>query len=117
MEDTTSIDAARDAQRRLSARVFSKAQYRIEVMAAIAEGDGLVNLSELADLLGNPPGTGSVGTELKTLRRAGLLASVEGRRSDRKKFFRRRDSPLWETSVWLRDHADELLDAAHEQGM
>jgi len=46
-----------------------------------------------------------------------LLASVEGRRSDRKKFFRRRDSPLWEASVWLRDHADELLDAAHEQSM
>lgn len=85
--------------------------------AAIAEGDGLVNLTELADLLGNPPGTGSVGTELKILRRAGLLAPVKGRRSDRKKYLERLDSPLWQSCVWLRDHASELLDAAHAQGI
>jgi hypothetical protein len=63
--------------------LFGGARYRLEIGAAIADGDGVVCNKELAVDLGDPPGTSSVGTELKILERAGLLTRLPGEKGER----------------------------------
>jgi hypothetical protein len=97
-----------NAQRRLRDRsraLFGGAQYRLEVGAAIADGDGLVCIKDLATLLGDPPGTGSVNTELKVLERSGLLTRAPQRSSDRKVYLVRQPSPFWDLCTQMRASA------------
>jgi hypothetical protein len=52
----------------------------MEVGAAIAAGDGVVCIKDLAAELGDPPGVGSVNTELKVLERAQGCSCAQRRR-------------------------------------
>jgi hypothetical protein len=77
------------------------AQYRVEVGAAIARGDGLVCIKDLADELGGPPGVGSVNAELRVLERSGLLVRGPRDRSSRKVYLLRQPSSYWEVCLEL----------------
>jgi DNA-binding MarR family transcriptional regulator len=89
-------DAARLAEvRALSRALFGGAQYRLEVGRAIAEGDGLVCIKDLADHLGDPPGNASVNAELKVLERAGLLVRVPREKGERRIYLARQESTYW----------------------
>jgi hypothetical protein len=98
-------DAKRRGLRERSRVLFGGAQYRLEVGAAIADGDGIVCIKDLAEELGDPPGTGSVNTELKVLERAGLLARVDRERGERRVFLRRQRSGYWKFCQEARDVA------------
>src|SRR3954463_8704505 len=82
--------------RQLSRALFGGAQYRAEVGAAIAAGDGVVCIKDLAAQLGDPPGVGSVNTELKVLERAGLLVRAAPEKGERRVFLLRQDSVYWQ---------------------
>ena len=99
MADTT-------LQRRLrenSRTMFGGAQYRLEVGAAIADSDGVVSITDLAQVLGDPPGKGSVNTELKVLERAGLLVRAPQQPGDRRVFLIRQKSAYWDFCRERRD--------------
>jgi DNA-binding MarR family transcriptional regulator len=81
--------------RSLSRALFGGAQYRLEVGCAIAEGDGLVCIKDLAEQLGDPPSAGSVNAELKILERAGLLVRVPREKGERRIYLARQDSVYW----------------------
>jgi DNA-binding transcriptional regulator GbsR (MarR family) len=85
-----------DEVRSRSRALFGGAQYRLEVAAAISAGD-LVTIKDLAEQLGDPPGKGSVNTELKVLEAAGLLERLPRVGSDRRVFLRAKPSPYWDT--------------------
>ena len=91
--------ALRDRSRAL----FGGAQYRLEVGAAIADGDGVVCIKDLAQALDDPPGTGSVNTELKVLERAGLLVRTPRERGERRVYLIRQPSVYWTLCQELRD--------------
>jgi hypothetical protein len=78
------------------------AQYRVEVGAAIANGDGVVCLKDLAAELGDPPGVGSVNAELKVLERAGLLQRGPRDGSSRKVYLLRQASGYWDLCLELK---------------
>lgn len=81
--------------RSLSRALFGGAQYRLEVGLAVADGDGLTCIKDLAELLGDPPGAGSVNAELKMLERAGLLVRVLREKGERRVYLARQDSAYW----------------------
>jgi DNA-binding MarR family transcriptional regulator len=81
--------------RTLSRALFGGAQYRVEIGSAIADGDGLVCIKDLADALGDPPGNGSVNAELKVLERAGLLVRVPRKKGERRVYLARQESSYW----------------------
>jgi hypothetical protein len=85
-----------DEVRALSRTLFGGAQYRLEVGAAISPGD-LVTIKDLAERLGDPPGTASVNTELKVLEAAGLLQRLPRVGSDRRIFLEAKPSSYWST--------------------
>jgi hypothetical protein len=89
-----------DAIRKRSKSLFG-GQYRVEVGAAIAEGDGLVCIKDLAQQLGDPPGVGSVNAELKVLERAGLLVRAPREPSSRKIYLIRQPSAHWDLCLEL----------------
>jgi hypothetical protein len=93
---SVSSDVSRQKLRTLSRALFGGAQYRLEVGLAIAECDGLVCIKDLAEDLGDPPGTGSVNTELKVLERAGLLVRMAPEKGERRVYLARQDSMYWE---------------------
>jgi hypothetical protein len=68
----------------------------LEVGAAIVSEE-LVNIKDLAEQLGDPPGTASVNTELKHLEEAGLLERLPRFGSDRRVFLRARPTSYWDT--------------------
>jgi hypothetical protein len=105
LADNTDLSGARE----LSQSLFGGARYRIEVGAAIAESDGLVCIVDLARRLGDPPGKGSVNTELKVFERAGLLTRPDKRRGGRVWLLRQK-SPFWDMCLKLRN------DTASAQG-
>src|SRR6266566_2268322 len=98
-------DASRLRLRERSRALFGGARYRLEVGAAIADGDGIVCIKDLADVLGDPPGTGSVNTELKVLERSGLLERVRRERGERRVYLLRRQSDYWKFCQEARDAA------------
>jgi hypothetical protein len=71
------------------------AQYRLEVGAAVADGDGVVCIKDLAEELGDPPGVSSVNAEVKVLERAGLLARAPRERGERRVYLVRQPSAYW----------------------
>jgi DNA-binding MarR family transcriptional regulator len=82
--------------RDLSRILFGGAQYRLEVGAALSSEE-VTNIKDLAERLGDPPGTASVNTELKRLEEAGLLQRLPRVGSDRRVHLRVRTSSYWET--------------------
>ena len=99
LPDARQLAAARERSRAL----FGGAQYRVEVGAAIARGDGVVCIKDLADELGDPPGNGSVNTELKVLERAGLLVRANPEKGERRVFLLRQESRYWGLCEELRE--------------
>lgn len=97
-----------DPVRELSRVLFGGAQYRLEVGAAL-RSDELTNIKELAEQLGDPPGTASVNTELKRLEEAGLLIRLPRVGSDRRVHLRARSSSYWEL-------CRELVEFARTEG-
>ena len=95
--------------RQLSRILFGGAEYRLEIGAAL-ESDELTNIKDLAERLGDPPGTASVNTELKRLEEAGLLERLPRVGSDRRVHFRARTSSYWET-------CRELIEFAGTEGV
>ena len=87
--------AAWDELRALSRSLFGGAQYRLEVGHAVAVSDGLVCIKDLAEQLGDPPGSGSVNAELKILERAGLLVRVPREKGERRVYLARQYSAYW----------------------
>jgi hypothetical protein len=83
------------AVRDLSRTLFGGAQYRLEIACAIAAGDGVVCIKDLAEVLGDPPGQGSVNTELKRLEQAGLLKRQPKSTGDRRVMLKREECGYW----------------------
>ena len=98
---------AKYAIRDLSRILFGGAQYRLEVACAIAAGDGVVCIKDLADELGDPPGQGSVNTELKKLEEAGLLTRQPRSVGDRRVMLQREQSGYWACCEELATRASE----------
>jgi len=96
-----------DPVRNLSRILFGGAQYRLEVGAALNTG-GLTSIKDLAELLGDPPGTASVNTELKQLEKAGLLERLPHVGSERRVHLRPVSSTYWQT-------CRDLVELAHAQ--
>lgn len=85
-----------DYIRNFSRILFGGAQYRLEVGAAL-DSEELTNIKDLAERLGDPPGTASVNTELKQLEKAGLLERLPRVGSDRRVYLRPVPSAYWQT--------------------
>src|SRR4051812_2146007 len=98
MTDAATFEAARQRSRAL----FGGAQYRVEIGAAIADGDGITCISDLAAELGDPPGIASVNAELKVLERAGLLVRAPKTKGERRVFLIRQPSSYWALCQELR---------------
>ncbi len=96
--------------RALSRILFGGAQYRIEVGSAIADGDGLVCIKDLADQLGDPPGSGSVNTELKILERAGLLVRLPKEKGERRVYLARQESAYWALCQEMASRSEQTPD-------
>ncbi len=80
----------------LSAIVFGQ-KHRLALMAAIAQSDGLVNPSDLAEELGFRAQS-AIQTPLKDLVAAGLITRQEG---VGRVHYRRNPSSLWEGALEL----------------
>jgi hypothetical protein len=82
-----------------SRALFGGAQYRLEIGAAIARGDGVVCIKDLTDELAeaypDAPGRGSVNAELKVLERVELLVRGPRERSERRVYLLRQPSEYW----------------------
>jgi len=70
---TEFVYPARTALRERSRALFGGAQYRAEIGAAIADGDGVVCIKDLPQELENLPGTGSVNAGSKSWSAQGCL--------------------------------------------
>ena len=97
------MELDQEVLRRQSRALFGGAKYRLEVGAAIADSDGIVCIKDLADELGDPPGRGSVNTELKVLERAGLLVRGPSEPGNRRVFLLRQPSAYWLVCQEMRD--------------
>lgn len=98
-----SSDAQTGRIRARSRSLFGGAQYRLEVGAAIADSDGIVCIKDLAQALGDPPGTASVNAELKVLEAAGLLRRAPRERGERRVYLIRQESAYWAFCRELRE--------------
>lgn len=81
--------------RALSRTLFGGAQYRLEVASVLYAGSVFTAL-DVVMVLGDPPGKGSVHTELKRLREAGLITPAATPQSDRSKPLTPMDTDFWE---------------------
>ena len=87
--------SASDELRGLCRSLFGGAQYRLEVGDAVAVGDGLVCIKDLAQQLGDPPDSGSVNAELKMREKGGLLVRVPRENGEPRVYIIRQDSAYW----------------------
>lgn len=81
---------------KLSTIVFGQ-KHRLAVMAAIAQGDGLVNPTDLALELGHPAQS-AVQTPLRDLTEAGLITRQDGMG---RVYYRRNPHPIWDAALEL----------------
>ncbi|MGP4057821.1 helix-turn-helix domain-containing protein [Mycobacterium sp. 4D054] len=81
---------------KLSSVVFGQ-KHRLATMAAIAQGDGLVNPSDLAAEL-NFPAQSALQTPLKDLAEAGLITRQDGMG---RVYYRRNPHPIWDAAIEL----------------
>jgi hypothetical protein len=93
MPHESDTSSALQELRLLSRALFGGAQYRLEVGLAIAVGDGLVCIKDLAEQLGDPPGSGSVNTELKILERRASWSACPARRGSGASIWLARTAP------------------------
>ena len=84
-------------------------RHRLALMAAIAQSDGIVNPSELADILGFRAQS-SLQMPLKRLVDAGLLTRISG--LEGRVYYRREDSHAWAFALELVARALTSEDAA-----
>lgn len=90
---------ATEVQRALSRAAFGQT-YRLEVMLAVARAsDGLVNLTDLAQAIAQPPS--NIQGALKSLVAVGLLSEIPSGDSKRK-FYMRNPSAAW---TWAEEMA------------
>lgn len=81
---------------KLSAVVFGQ-KHRLSTMAAIAQGDGLVNPSDLAAELGFSAQS-AVQLPLRDLAEAGLITRQDGMG---RVYYRRNPHPIWDAALEL----------------
>ncbi|MEB3031741.1 winged helix-turn-helix domain-containing protein [[Mycobacterium] nativiensis] len=96
----------------LSSIVFGQ-KHRLAVMAAIAQSDGLVNPSDLAEELGFRAQS-AIQTPLKDLVAAGLITRQEG---VGRVHYRRNSSSLWDAALELLTQALSEDVAAEHAGI
>ncbi|WP_343709338.1 MarR family transcriptional regulator [Mycobacterium sp.] len=105
---TVSYGLSRHVQE-LSETVFGQ-RHRLALMAAIAQSeDGIVNPTELADVLGFRAQS-SIQMPLKRLVDAGLLTRIPG--LEGRVYYRRQDSHAWAFALELVSRALKSEDAA-----
>jgi hypothetical protein len=85
---------------KLSATVFGQ-KHRLATMAAIAQGDGLVNPTDLAIELGFPAQS-AVQAPIRDLTDAGLITRQDGMG---RVYYRRNPHPIWEAALTLLSQA------------
>jgi hypothetical protein len=90
--------------RRLSRAAFNQT-YRLEVMLFIADSDGFVTQTEVAQGLGLPSAS-NVQAPIRSLIDCGLLNPMP-KTDNRSRFLARSDSPAWEWALQLRGLAAE----------
>lgn len=88
--------------RRLSRAAFNQT-YRLEVMLFIADSDGFVTQTEVAQGLGLPS-VSNVQAPIRSLIDCGLLNPMP-KTDNRSRFLARTDSPAWDWARQLRDLA------------
>ncbi|MGL5824383.1 MAG: MarR family transcriptional regulator [Nocardioides sp.] len=91
--------------RRLSRAAFNQA-YRLEVMLFIADSDGFVTQTEVAQGLGLRS-VSNVQAPIRSLIECGLLNPMP-KTDNRSRFLARSDSPAWDWARQLRGMAAEL---------
>lgn len=93
-----------DELRRLSRAAFNQA-YRLEVMLHIAESDGFVTQTEIAQALGLS--VSNVQAPVRSLIECGLLTPMP-KGDNRSRFLARTDSSAWDWARQLRNQASGL---------
>lgn len=91
--------------RRLSRAAFNQT-YRLEVMLYIAESDGFVTQTEVAQGLGLSS-VSNVQAPIRSLIDCGLLTPMP-KTDNRSRFLARTDSPAWDWARQLRQVAETL---------
>ena len=91
--------------RRLSRAAFNQT-YRLEVMLFIADSDGFVTQTEVAQALGLPSAS-NVQAPIRSLIDCGLLNPMP-KTDNRSRFLARSDSPAWEWARQLRAIAADI---------
>jgi hypothetical protein len=99
--------------RRLSQLIFGGAQYRLEVAAQLVVGKQF-STTDLLVALGDPPGKGSIHTELKRLSEAGLVRPVDRPRGERSMTYLPAPCAFWDACRELASLA-RLETDQHEQ--
>lgn len=100
----SSVSYAQSERVQQLSRIVFGQKYRLAVMAAIAQGDGLVNPSDLAIEL-EFPAQSALQQPLKDLTTAGLLTRQDGMG---RVYYRRNPHTLWNAALELL--ADALAD-------
>ncbi len=99
------MDVDREKLRRLSRAAFNQT-YRLEVMLYIAESDGFVTQTEVAQALGLPS-VSNVQAPIRSLIDCGLLTPMP-KTDNRSRFLARNDSPAWDWAHQLRSQASRI---------
>lgn len=99
------MDVDREKLRRLSRAAFNQT-YRLEVMLYIAESDGFVTQTEVAQALGLPS-ISNVQAPIRSLVDCGLLTPMP-KTDNRSRFLARTDSPAWDWARQLRSQASRI---------
>ena len=97
--------------RRLSRAAFNQT-YRLEVMLFIADSDGFVTQTEIAQGLGLASAS-NVQAPVRSLLECGLLNPMP-KTDNRSRFLARTDSPAWQWARQLRDVATETHAVARD---
>jgi hypothetical protein len=96
------VDVDLEELRRLSRAAFNQT-YRLEVMLHIADSEGFVTQTEIAQALGLPS-VSNVQAPVRSLIECGLLARMP-KTDNRSRFLARTDSPAWDWARQLRSQA------------
>jgi hypothetical protein len=91
--------------RHLSRAAFNQT-YRLEVMLYVADSDGFVTQTEIAQALGLPS-VSNVQAPVRSLIDCGLLTPMP-RTDNRSRFLARTDSPAWDWARQLRAQASAI---------
>jgi hypothetical protein len=105
------MNKRKDAVRTLSRAIFGGGGYRLEIAGALHSGKSFTAPDlGLGILITDPPPGGSIHTELKCLKKAGLISPEEGARSDRSKSYVALTCAFWEACRELIELAEREAD-------